>query len=244
MKKLVAILFSILVLALSVMSQPVLRLIPEAPEGHFEMGREYITLSNDQVEVELGYDGMFEGYMVFDVVVVNGTAEPFSIDPSAFHYLLLDSPDADSSVLPPFNVVPPDKILKKYDLALETRSTEKSINSLFGMIETGIGILASASVFLSTENPGAIVDGVFNTVGTAGYYVGHGRQIGNELEQIHSEKEKVSTEMLRSGEIPPGQVVSGFVFFPVFEETGYIMICIPVEEQVFQFVYKQQQEVL
>lgn len=208
------------------------------------MGREYIALSNDKVEVELGYDGLFEGYMVFDVVVINGTAEPLSIDPTAFHYLLLDSADADSSVLPPFNVVSPDKILRKYDLVLETRSTEKSINSLFGIIETGFGILASASAFLSTENPGAIVDGVFNTVGTAGYYVSQDRQIGNELEQFHSEKEKVSTEILRSGEIPPGKVVSGFVFFPVFEETGYIMLCIPVEEQVFQFVYKQQQEVL
>ncbi len=244
MKKLFAILIFWPGMALSVLSQPVTRLTPEAPEGHFEMGREYIALENDHVRVELGFDGFFEGFMVFDVVVFNDTGDSLFLDPSGFHYLLLESADADSSLLPPFKAVHPERILQHYDQAMETCSTVKSINSIFGFIETGIGILASASSFLATENPGTIVDGVFNTVGTAGHYVSQDRKIGNDLDQIFNEKEVVSAEILRPGEIPPGKVVSGYVFFPVFEETGFIMFCIPLEDQLFQFVYKQYQEVL
>ncbi len=56
------------------------------------------------------------------------------------------------------------------------------------------------------------------------------------------EKEVVRQEILRKGEIPSGKVQSGYLFFPEFEENGYIMICIPLEDQVFQFVYNKTRE--
>jgi hypothetical protein len=216
------------------------RLSPVAPEGVYEMGREYISLNNAGIQVELGFDGNFEGTLVFDLVVVNNTPHALSFTPQDFYYVLLDSADADSSGLPPRMAVHPDRIIQLYDRSMEKKENDKNINTLFGFIETGIGIINGASAFLSTENPVAIVDAVFHTVGTAGYYVSRDQWISRDLEQIDHEKEVVREEILRMGQVPPGMVASGFVFFPIQEESEYLMFCFPLEDQLFQFVYQQQ----
>jgi hypothetical protein len=198
MKKLFSVLIIFLVIWAAARPQSVTRLAPEAPEGHFEMGREYISLSNNQIQVELGFDGIFEEFLVFDAVVLNLSGQSLSIDPSDFYYILLDNPDADSSVLPPFAAVNPERIIHQYDNIHDAR-------------------LSFASVFLATENP------VY-------------------MNQIAVEKEVVRQEILRKCEIPSGKVQSGYLFFPEFEENGYIMICIPLEDQVFQFVYNKTRE--
>jgi hypothetical protein len=61
-----------------------------------------------------------------------------------------------------------------------------------------------------------------------------------ELEMIGEEKELVGEEIFRSVELPPGEHVSGYVYFPQHSDASYYMFCFPVEEQVFQFVYRQE----
>ncbi|MCK4750437.1 MAG: hypothetical protein KAT15_25445, partial [Bacteroidales bacterium] len=164
--------------------------------------------------------------------------------PSDFYYVLLDSANADSSRLPSRMAVHPEKILHRYDETLAANSIEKGINSFFGIVETGIGIVTSASALFATENPGYIVDAVFNTVGTAGHYVAQDQRISHEMEEITLEKKVIQEESLRTGQIPPGKVASGFVFFPRYSDPGYMMFCFPLEDQLFQFVYHQHQELI
>jgi len=59
-------------------------------------------------------------------------------------------------------------------------------------------------------------------------------------EEEGEEEEVVKQELLRKGTIPPGKVLSGYVFFPGYDEPGYLMFCIPAEDQEFQFVYRQE----
>jgi hypothetical protein len=205
------------------------------------MGREYISLNNAGIQVELGFDGNYAGTLVFDLVVVNNTPHALSLSPSDFYYVLLDSAGADSSWLPPRMALHPDRVIQLYDRSLEKKEIDKSINTLFGIIETGIGLLNGASAFLATENPVSIVDAVFHTVGTAGYYVSRDQLINSDMEQIDHEKEVIREEILRRGEVPPGMVVSGFVFFPIHDDAGFLMFCFPMEDQLFQFVYQQQE---
>ena len=81
--------YSFLIVALEMIScatsQVIPILSPEAPEGHFEMGREYIYLRNDSIQIELGFDGIFKENLVFDVVVINSTGHPLSFNPSDFY---------------------------------------------------------------------------------------------------------------------------------------------------------------
>ena len=42
------------------------QILPDAPEGKMAMGREYIPLSNDSIDVELGFDGIYGDQLVFD----------------------------------------------------------------------------------------------------------------------------------------------------------------------------------
>lgn len=221
----------------SVMTQ----LNPEAPEGHYIMGREYISLSNDSIIVELGYDGLHGKDLVFDFVVINRTPGEISINPSDFYYVILDSATADSSKLPPRMAFHPERVLNHYDETLEARATHKNINSLIGFLDTGMDLLVNATSFLATEDPGFLIDAVFGTMGNAGYYLTRDKQISQNIATIGEEKEIVNKEIFRMGKLPPGKVASGYVYFPGTSDADYYMFCFPFEDQLFQFVYKQQQ---
>jgi len=181
---------------------------------------------------------------VFDFVVVNGSSEILSIQPKDFYYVLLNSATADSSMLPPHMAVKPDKVLLNYDQIIEDKQGQKKANSFLGFLEAGVGILATTAAFIATENPVYISDAVFNTIGTANHYISQDKQIKTELEMINEEKEVVKEEIFRSCQLAPGEVVSGYVYFPEHSETEYYMFCFPVEQQLFQFVYNQQKEIV
>lgn len=240
MKKLYSL--SVIVLLLTSCAAPrlVIQLIPEAPEGNYEMGREYISLSSDSIDVELGFDGMHGDNLVFDFVVINRTSNELSIDPSDFYYVVLDSVSADSSKFPPRMAIHPERILHHYDETLETKQEAKNVNSVLGFLDAGIGLLANTTAFIATENPGYIVDAVFSTLGTAEAYVAQDKQISEDISMIHSEKEIVNEEIFRLGKLPSDKVNSGYVYFPKHPDTDYYMFCFPVEDQLFQFVYNQR----
>lgn len=240
MKKTHALLLGALLLSSCVAPRLVTQITPEAPEGNFAMGREYIPLSNDSIDVELGFDGIQGEHLVFDFVVINRTPRDLTLDPSDFYYVLLDSVSADSSMLPPRMALHPERILHHYDETLEKAEEKKQMNVFLGILEAGIGILANTSAFIATENPGYIVDGVFNTLGTAETYAANDRQLEAGIVDIRSEKEIVEEEIMRRGLLPSGKVASGYVYFPVHNEAVYYMFCFPVDDQLFQFVYNQK----
>lgn len=231
----------LLVLAIwaSASSTVLAQLVPVATDGHMEVGREYIPLSSDSIDVELGFDGMHDDRYVFDFVVVNRTTDTLTIRPTEFYYVLLDSATADSSRLPPRMAYHPERIIHHYRKSIEEGYDDQELHALIGLIDAGIGLLAHTTALIVTEDPGHIVDAVFNTIGTAGYYLEQDLQIGRQIHSIEEEKEVVEQEILRNSELPPGKVLSGFVFFPGHREPGCLMFCFPFEDQLFQFVYEQ-----
>lgn len=88
------------------------------------------------------------------------------------------------------------------------------------------------------------MDAVFSTVETADRTIAQNKRISHDLDQVTREREVVQEEILRTGLIPSGKVVSGFVYFPKHGETDHLMFCFPLEGQLFQFVYSQQQACL
>jgi hypothetical protein len=222
----------------------VTRLVPEAPEGHYEHGREYIPLSNDGIEVELGFDGMYGEHLIFDVVVINHTTDTVMLSPHDFYYVIIDSPTADSSLLPPRMAVHPDRIIYHYQQQLEEGEDQKEFNTILGFIDAGIGLLVNTTAFIATDDPGFIADAVLQTLGTADYYVTNDKIIAEELEAIKEEQEIVNEELFRQVQLPPGNVCSGYVYFPRYREEGYLMFCFPTGDQLFQFVYQQTKSVV
>jgi len=222
----------------------VTKMVPEAPEGHYANGREYIPLESDQITVELGYDGLQEAYLVFDFVVHNDTEDTLLLRPGDFYYVTLDSADAEAAPNTPWMAVHPDKVMMQYDRVLEEKEEAKKINSVFGIVEAGIHVLYNTSGFIATKDPGFIADAVLQTVGTADHYVSQDRMIQSEMNVISEEKALVEEELFRTCEVPPGAVMSGYVFFPRHEQTPYYMFCFPVQNQLFQFVYNQRRELV
>lgn len=219
------------------------QIIPDAPEGKFAMGREYIPLSNDSIHVELGFDGIYGDQLVFDFVVHNHSPYELSINPSDFYYVLLDSAMADSSKFPPRMALHPERVLHQYDETLDARAGAKKANSVFGILETGFNVLVSASSFIASENPAYLIDGVFNTMGTAQHYVAQDKQIQENMSLIQDEKEVVKEEIFRPCKLAPGEIMSGYVYYPQDADAACYMFCYPIENQLFQFVYHQKKVV-
>ena len=232
-------LFSFLLYAAVLTGQERLHLHPEAPQGHMEQGREYISLENGEIMAELAYDGPFESYYVFDLVLVNQGTRALSVNPASFYYLHLDQAGADSSVLPPILATRPGHILKQYEALLEERQSNSDIHTVFGFVDAGISALSAASAFFASEDPFTLVDGIIRTASAAEHHVSVHREMEDRADLLRMEMDVVKEEIMKKGSIPPGKVLSGFVFFPVFEEPGYLMFSIPVEDRLFQFVYRQ-----
>ena len=237
---------SLLLLLFSSCTTPrvVTKLIPEAPEGHYAVGREYIPLESDHIGVELGYDGILGENLVFDFVVHNASVDTLSILSNDFYYVVLDSANSIAAPHTPWMAVHPDNVLMHYDNTLEETKGALKLNSLFGVLQAGVSILYNTAGFIATENPAYIADAIFQTVGTADEYISQDKMISSEMEMIGEEKELVKEEIFRSCMVPPGTVTSGYVYFPLHEQTAYYMFCFPVGNQLFQFVYKQEKELV
>ena len=244
MKKLYCLLVIALVMTSCVAQGVVTQLTPEAPEGHYEMGREYISLSNDSIEVELGYDGILGEDLVFDFVVHNTTADTLFILPNDFYYMILDSANSDAAPHTLWMAVHPDKVLMHYDKTLEETKEAKNMNSFFGVLQAGVSILYNTAGFIATENPAYLADAVLQTVGTADQYISQDKMISSEMKMISEEKGVVEGEIFRACEVLPGRVISGYVYFPKHNNTAYYMFCFPIENQLFQFVYNQRKELV
>ena len=219
-------------------------MVPEAPEGHYANGREYIPLESDDITVELGYDGIQGDNLVFDFVVHNGTEDTILLRPGDFYYVTLDSADAEEAPHAPWMAVHPDQVMLQYDRVLEEKNEAKKINSIFGIIEAGVQVLYNTSGFIATKDPGFIADAVLQTVGTADHYLAQDQAIRSEMDGISEEKEVVGEGLFRTCEVPPGTVMSGYVFFPRHDQTPYYMFCFPVQNRLFQFVYNQRRELV
>lgn len=222
----------------------VTQISPEAPEGKFINGREYIPLESEQIAVELGFDGIQDEYLVFDLVVFNSSADTLTLLPNDFYYVVLDSARDFSSPHTPWMAVHPDKVLRYYDLSLEERKMEKDVNTFLGILQASVDIIYNTSGFIATENPGFIADAVFQTAGTADQYISQDKRIRSQMELLSEEKELVREEILRTCNIPPSNLTSGYVYFPRHEHTAYYMFCFPIKDQLFQFVYNQRKELI
>jgi hypothetical protein len=195
-------------------SQETLRLEALAPEGKLVNGREYIPLSNGQISVELGYDCKLGENLLFDLVIINETDHPISLNPLAFFYLELDDPEGDSSRFPPRMAVAPLNPYKWYDRALEVPKHETFFSPFI-------------------EIPAMFMEGFFGSWTTL--------PSDNTLEKqewVNRMKDVIRQDMMQEMELAPGGAANGFVWFPGPPGTKYLLFCLPLDDQEFQFAYK------
>jgi len=230
----------VLILSSCTAPQVTTKLIPEAPEGYYEHGREYITLTSDSIYAILGFDGFYDNTLIFDLVVINHSDNSLDIDPATFYYEILDSALALNSSLPPVPALHPDTISKRYDQTIQSMFDGKKANTFMGILEAVAGIALNTSGFIATEDPGYIMDMIAGTVNTAGYYLTRDTEIREGITIMKDEKSMVREASHGKKQLAPGETVSGFVFFPRNTDTRYYMFCFPLDDELFQFVYRQE----
>ena len=233
-------LFAVLFLSACATPQVVTKLEPEAQEGYVEHGREYITLSNDSIYAILGFDGVHDEVLIFDLVVVNNCHHPFRINPSGFYYERLDSALEEASSYPLVHALGPDEVSGKYDESIAEMQSVKSSNAFFGILDAATNIVFNTAGFISTEDPGYLFDLIAGSVDKVHYYVTTDKQIEEDMSRLIDEKKLVRQATHEPRTLGPGESASGFVFFPQNSDADYYMFCFPLDNELFQFVYHQE----
>ncbi len=214
MKKLLTILLFSFCFSPWMISQEQFALEALAPDGNQVNGREYIPLSSDLIKVELAYDCRLGEKFLFDLVVINESGHPISVQPSSFYCLELDDPDGDSSRFPPIMAVPPLQPFKWYDRALEEPQYERMFSPLL-------------------ELPALFMEGFF-----ASWNGEPSARMLSDKERESHLKDAIRQEMMQEVQLAPGEVANGFVWFQGSPGTNYLLFCFPLDEQEFQFAYE------
>lgn len=209
------ILLGAIMLTPQVSSQSSFSLEALAPEAKPANGREYISLSNGEITVELGYDCRVEDKLLFDLVFINESEHPILIHPPDFYYLNLDDPQGDSTRFPVRMALAPQKPYTWYDRGLEKKQGDEGLEVLL-------------------EIPLMFAEAFSDAFGADSYAA----SLAVEEERISSLKEAVRQEMIQEAKLAPGAHCSGFVYFPGSPETPYLLFCFPVDNHEFQFAYR------
>lgn len=230
---------SFLFLVSCVAPRPVSRLTPHADKGHYKLGREYITLHNDNIYVIAAFDENREEDLVFDVIIMNRSDRTLEVDPANFYALVLENPSADSSVQPPLQAGDPEKVIMSIDRARAVEYAEKKTNAIWGVLEATAGVVSTAAAVTSGAEAGDVAREAFSTMESVGYHVLVEEEIEDRIHLINDDKLYWKNDVLRKNTLKPGTAVEGFVYFPRSVDAEYFMMCYPVGDQLFQFVYRQ-----
>lgn len=215
-------------------------LTPEAPPGPRIHGREYIELSSDGLRMELGFDSYRSGQLIFDLVVFNDTPDSLELDPGDFYYTFLEHPDSIAVTGDTVALTGPSGVRDLYQDELEDWMDMRDKNNFRGALEGGAGILAAAIGFLTTEDPGFILDAALSTIGTASATSEANREVDQAMELVLEEQEILDMELFSDTTLAPGTHSSGFVVFPHYPSNCHYLFCFPAGSYRFEFVYSQE----
>ncbi len=232
-------LLSFLFLLSCVAPRPVSRLTPHADKGHYKLGREYITLQNDSIYVIAAFDENRQEDLIFDVIIMNRSDRTLELDPANFYALVLENPSADSSVQPPLRAADPEKVIMNIEKARAVEYAEKKTNAIWGVLEATAGVVSTAAAVASDADAGEVAWEAINTMEGVGYHLAVDQEIEDHLHLINDDKLYWKNDVLRRNTLKPGTVVEGFVYFPRSVDAEYYMMCYPLGDQLFQFVYRQ-----
>ena len=229
-----------LVLASCVAPRPVSRLTPHAGEGYFQLGREFITLHNDGVYVIAAFEENRDEDLVFDVIVMNKSDRTIEVDPERFYALRLKEPAADSSHHPPLAAIHPENVLLNIDRSRAVEYAEKRTNVIWGVLEATAGVVSTVSAVASDAGPAHVAEEAAYTFETMGFHLARDAEIRDHMRLINDDKLYWKNDVLRKNTLAPGTAVEGFVYFPRDTDASWYMMCYPMGDQLFQFVYRQR----
>lgn len=209
---------------------PIAKLEVVNPEStYWQQGMEIVTLTNDSLEVELGFVRKENAHYLFDVTITNYRSTPVLIDPSAFYYIPIHQNDTLKLVRAEN---PESRILdKEMELSrLEAKEYNKALSGvIFGSVELANEVAKVGSDTPQEENEYSILD-----------------QTNADLIEIEQQKNSTinqlsywETKTLRKTTLFSNHYVQGQILMIWTQEANQIWVLIPVDNQEFEFRYNQ-----
>lgn len=207
---------------------PIAKLEAIDPESsYWQQGMEIVTLTNDSLDVEMGYLRREGAHYLFDLTITNRRSMPVLIDPTNFFYQPIFEQNRTEAIVRAEN--PENHILfeEKRLAQLEADSRNNAISSLVvGTVEL------AAAVATSTEDEND--DQTY-----ARNYTEEEIRIDYETQNAINQRSYWETSALRKTTLFPNHYVQGLVFMKWNRTADQIWVLIPVDDQEFEFRYNQ-----
>ncbi len=188
---------------------------------------------SDNQEVQVDYNGLYNENYIFQVLIRNNSTDSIFVNPASFKYRLITGKmRIDTTIV---NAINPEERIEQLKIQKDSLKNNTNPYSLAGKSVKEIateGLISGTIVFLFGQNAEEL----------------ESQRLKNEdswEEEQSLKKNKVNAELqfwntsaLLPFVIPPNNTVSGMVLFPVSLNTNEIKIEIPIQNNGYNFLFK------
>lgn len=204
-------------------------------ESYWANGQEIISLKQNDVLIELGYDREIPGMLVFDVYVQNDGQRSLELNPRQFKMTELnaymDTVAVRHAKHPQSEIYDLDKSISRNQAA----QTNQAIGSAFlGAAEFVIGVTNELSEESEEEKDRVRTGLAYSRLNRAA----EARELNFQEMSLQDKRAYWEAHALRRSTLFPGYYLSGKVHFPKTEHTGLMILSFPVGQEIFEFRFE------
>ena len=241
MKKNILIVFALLLTILSscyVAPRAVFRLKPTTDNKVWLFGKEYVTSSNDSVEIALAFDRVMGTNYVFKVEIINRTSRNMLIQPERCFYVAEIAQVNGVRTDMVWAIDPENEILKVDKQMSRTFASYKSTQGTYSFLSV-LDLVSDVATIGSKKSDEEIqaekLDDVEQELAELNNEIRYEKK-SSSLNDIRDEWE---FKALRKTTLPGGYGIQGRIYFPVYPGVQSIEIHLALDRFVFKQKFQQ-----
>ncbi|PJJ61105.1 hypothetical protein [Hymenobacter chitinivorans] len=229
---------------------------PVRPDSEWPDGRPSMSTNFDSVEVQVCYSHVRDKELMFEVEIRNGSGQEVAVNPGTFYYMpvMLDRKAAKRNAVKmnanvtyvPAQVyaVDPEHRIQALDAKLSYEARKANGISFIEWMDIASSITEVVAPPKGTEQEKQAEEQrreeqhVNNALIAESQHMDH----AVKADRAVLEKQYWETKVLRKHILKPGELVHGYVTFPVYDQTLLLRVAMPVGERTLLFDFDQQRQ--
>ncbi|UOQ71679.1 hypothetical protein [Hymenobacter cellulosilyticus] len=229
---------------------------PQQPDSEWPDGRPSLSTNFDSVEVQVCYSHVRDKELMFEVEIRNGSLREVAVNPGTFYYMpiMLDRKTAKQNAVKlnanvpyvPAQVyaVDPEYRIKVLSAKLEAEARKANGISIWDWMSVVSTVAEELTPVKGTEQEKQqelqrreerrISDAAF----AEQQHIDH----AIKADQAVLEKQYWEVKILRKHILKSGELVHGYVTFPVYDQTLQLRVAMPLGERTLLFDFDQERK--
>ncbi len=216
---------------------PISSLQPTSEDYTWYFGKELMSQKIENVEASILFRRNEEGYLVFDLEIINHSDQPALVAPESF---VIVSSNIEGEIFSTVNAIDPEEKLRSIEIDMSRQSARETNMAIANALEVTTeiaGDIASMSDNVSNEERAAW------DVQTAQRSIERDQdmmQIERTIISLNDSRDFWENDLLRKTTLPSGHSINGLVYFQQEKKALNYDIQIPVGNTTFHFEYLQR----